>query len=170
MEKTEDPIEFASRLCFPADPGTPAVQNARGRSGTFDNSRCNHVIIARERIAVGALAGSWSHSAHSIHHGNWVCAPFLRVLTQSKRPLTSASGGAHGAGAPFFLQAKKDSHDVAQLSRLCHGRYFRGNRWRAARSKDTQFQTCHCPELLRVIPDPWRVFWRRFWYNGSSRT
>ena len=59
MEKTEDPVEFASRLCFPADPGTPAVQNARGRSGTFDNSRCNHVIIARENIAVGPLAGSW---------------------------------------------------------------------------------------------------------------
>ena len=107
MEKTEDLIEFASHS---------AVQNARDRSGTFDNSRCNHVIIARERIAVGALAGCWSYLAHSIHHGNWVCAPFLRILQQSTTPLISPSGGAHGAGAPFFLQAKKTAmtwHNLA---------------------------------------------------------
>ena len=83
---------------------TQAVQSVRGRSGTVDNSRCNHVVIARERIAVRALAGSWSCFAHLIHHVTCVCAPLLRVLTQSKTPLTSASAGAHGAGAPIFCR------------------------------------------------------------------
>ena len=82
----------------------------------------------------------------------WVCAPFLRMLTQSKTPLISGVGGAHDAGAPFFLQAKKTAmtwHNLADSVMGCISA--RSNLWRAARWKDTQFKTCHCPELLRVI-------------------
>ena len=95
----------------------PTQEHPRCKTREVDRELLTtHVIIARERIAVGALAGSWSYLAHSIHHGNWVCAPFLRILKQSTTPLISGIGCAHGAGAPFFLQAKKTAmtwHNLA---------------------------------------------------------
>ena len=112
---------------------------------SFVQKCCNHVIIARERIAVGARSPT-------VWRSRWVLE-LLRAFNRSRElGLRALLENAHAEqDATDILQrrrprrrrtvfptGKKDSHDVAQPSRLCHGRYFRANRWRAAGSKDSQ--------------------------------
>ena len=73
------------------------------------------------------------------------------MLTQSEAPVTSASGGAHGAGATFFLQAKRTAITWHNSADSVMGGIFALIFGVTLAGRILNSQTCHCPELLRVI-------------------